>query len=117
MKTKLIWKIFEFILNTISEVTFGNLPPTVQHLCYLRVTMLRQWSPGTFQSLHCRSECTWQSTTHSASQLNPYPVSEVTYGNLPLTVLPTQPFTTSARDVRERFLLSGVFYLALLHAF
>ena len=44
----------------------------------------------------------------------------VTYGTLCHAIghqlLPTHPFTASATDLRERFLLSGVFYLALLPA-
>ena len=45
----------------------------------------------------------------------------VTYGTLCNAIghqlLPTLPFTASATDSRERFLLSGVFYLTLLPAF
>ena len=42
----------------------------------------------------------------------------VTYGTLGNAIghqlLPTHPFTASATDLRERFLLSGVFHLTLL---
>ena len=45
----------------------------------------------------------------------------VTYGALCHAIvhqlLPTHPFTASVTDLRERFLLSGVFYLTLLPAF
>ena len=45
----------------------------------------------------------------------------VTYGTLCHTIvhqlLPSLPFTANATDLRERFLLSGVFYLTLLPAF
>ena len=32
--------------NTVSQATYGYLPLTVQHLCDLRDTMPRHWSPG-----------------------------------------------------------------------
>ena len=41
-----------FPLNNVSEGTFGILPFTVDHLCFLRNAMLLHWSPGASWFFH-----------------------------------------------------------------
>ena len=63
--------------NSVSQMLFGYLLVTVQHVRDLRDVMSCHWSRGASHPL----------------------------------------FTTSATDLRESFLFSGLFYLALLPAF
>ena len=78
-------------------------------LCYLRDIMPRQWLPC-FLVLpmllvwHYSSQ--WPAGTATVLPTGQYAMSVVTWW-----------FTASATDLRERFLLSGVFCLALLPAF
>ena len=101
-KHPVFWFTFINLPNTVSSATYGYLPLTVQPLCNLRDVMPCHWSPGASQPRLLTSSLAlpWA----IARFLDPF-----------YTFRPAHPFDRECYGFeRERFSLSGVFYLLLL---
>ena len=92
-------KLNSYFANFEQVGYFSDIEQIKKGGCFFQTTQLVRLPLVTYPSL-CSTCVTYQTLCHAIGH----------------QLLPTHPFTASATDLRERFLLSGIFYLTLLPA-